>query len=78
MDSVYTAFVSFFPLPSTIFISGQLSSSELYCCLLNSAGLNWLMVRLGSETCTVYSISAQPSLEGIKVTKAKEYLYVRP
>ena len=44
------------------------------CCLLNSAGLNWLMVRLGSVTCTVHSISAQPSLEGIKVRKAKEYL----
>ena len=39
-----------------------------------SAFLNWFIGRLARTTCTVHSISARISQEGVKCTKAEEYL----
>ena len=42
--------------------------------LLFSDQLNWFMGHLGRVSCTIHSISAQASQEGIKCTKAEQQL----
>ena len=49
-----------------------LNNSESIIHILLSALLNWFMDRLCRALCTVHSISAQISQEGIKCTKFKE------